>query len=167
VAARDSTLAHTTGDLVLSREFQAPRALVWQAWTEPAHLARWWGPHRYMAPRVEIDLRPGGAVRIDMQGPDGQIIPVEGVIEVLRAPEELVFTTSRYCHVDVVDSPMPPGNTISRVPHRVTFEALGARTRVTLRADVVGTTAAAGPLSGMREGWNQSLDRLADLLQVP
>lgn len=151
MAATDSASPRIIPDLVLSREFRAPRALVWQAWTDPAHIVKWWGPHRFTTPHAEIDLRPGGALRFDMQGPDGRIVPAHGTVEDVRAPEHLVLTT-RLTH---------EGEVMVEVRHTVTFEAIGDRTKVTMHAHVlVATAAAAGPLAGMREGWGQSLDRL-------
>ena len=61
------------------RELDAPRALVFQAWTDPAHMARWWGPHNFTNPVCEIDLRAGGAHRIVMRSPDGVDYPIKGV----------------------------------------------------------------------------------------
>jgi uncharacterized protein YndB with AHSA1/START domain len=58
-------------DLVLERVLDAPRALVWKAWTTPEHLKRWWAPRPYETPECEMDLRPGGAFYTKMTGPDG------------------------------------------------------------------------------------------------
>jgi uncharacterized protein YndB with AHSA1/START domain len=58
-------------DLVLERTLDAPRDLVWKAWTDPAHLKRWFAPRPYEISEVEMDLRPGGIFRIRMTGPDG------------------------------------------------------------------------------------------------
>lgn len=154
MAVRSSgpTGAGTTPDLVVSRQFRASRALVWQAWTDPAHLVKWWGPHRFTTPRAEIELRPGGAVRLDMQAPDGRIFPSTGVVEEIVEPERLVVTT-RLEH---------EGTIMLEVRQTVTFEARGEETRVTLHAHVLrATDAAAGAVAGMQEGWSQTLDKLA------
>ena len=58
-------------DLVLERTLNAPRDLVWKAWTDPEHLKRWFAPRPYEITEVEMDLRPGGVFRIRMVGPDG------------------------------------------------------------------------------------------------
>jgi uncharacterized protein YndB with AHSA1/START domain len=136
---------------VISRTFRAPRDLVWQAWTDPAHIVKWWGPHRYTTPRAEIDLRPGGAVRLDMLGPDGRLHPIVGHVDEAVAPERLV-TTTRLEQEGIV---------IFEVRHTVTLEDRDRETRVTLRVHVVrAIEAATAALCGMDEGWNQSLDRL-------
>src|SRR5271154_3427625 len=57
-------------EFVITREFDASRELVFQAWTDPKHLAQWWGPRGFTCPRCEIDVRPGGLIRIDMRAPN-------------------------------------------------------------------------------------------------
>ena len=58
-------------ELVLTRIFDAPRSLVFKAWTEPRHLARWWGPRGFSVVSCEMDPRTGGSYRFHMRGPDG------------------------------------------------------------------------------------------------
>jgi uncharacterized protein YndB with AHSA1/START domain len=58
-------------DLVLERTLDAPRDLVWRAWSDPEHLKRWWAPRPYQTPEVEMDMKPGGAFYTRMTGPDG------------------------------------------------------------------------------------------------
>ena len=65
-------------DLVLIRIFDAPRERVWKAWTDPRQVAQWWGPAGFTNPRCEVDVRPGGVLRIDMRGPDGTVYPMAG-----------------------------------------------------------------------------------------
>jgi len=60
-----------TLDLVLERTLNAPRDLVWKAWTTPEHLKRWFAPKPYEISELEMDLRPGGIFRLRMTGPDG------------------------------------------------------------------------------------------------
>src|SRR6202167_2121007 len=79
-------------EIIITRVFDAPRALVFKAWTDPKHLAQWWGPKGFTNPVCEIDARIGGALRIHMRGPDGSIYPMKGVIREIAAPERLVFT---------------------------------------------------------------------------
>jgi len=59
--------------IVIERELDAPRELVWRVWTDPDEVARWWGPEHFTTPRekIEFDLRPGGICRMTMVGPDG------------------------------------------------------------------------------------------------
>lgn len=57
--------------LNFSRTFDAPRELVWQVWTDPAHVVNWWGPDGFTNTNTEMDVRPGGIWRFIMHGPDG------------------------------------------------------------------------------------------------
>ena len=65
-------------DLVLQREIDVPRALVWAAWTEPEHLVKWFAPAPWTITECEIDLRPGGSLRFVMRSPEGQDFPNVG-----------------------------------------------------------------------------------------
>jgi uncharacterized protein YndB with AHSA1/START domain len=79
-------------ELVIERVFDAPPELVFQAWTQPAHLARWWGPKGFTNPVCEVDLRVGGAWRIVMRAPNGVEYPGGGIYREIVVPERLVFT---------------------------------------------------------------------------
>ena len=83
-------------DLVLERILDAPRHLVWKAWTDPEHLKSWWAPKPYETPEVEIDLRPGGIFFARMTGPDGFDTGHEGagcVLEVIEG-RKVVWTSA-------------------------------------------------------------------------
>src|SRR5208337_1503269 len=78
-------------ELTLVRVYNAPRALVFKAFTDPVHLARWWGPHGFTTPVCEFDARPGGALCIHMRAPDGRIYIAQGEVREIVTPERLVF----------------------------------------------------------------------------
>jgi uncharacterized protein YndB with AHSA1/START domain len=140
-------------ELVFTRIFDAPRELVWRAWTDPAHLAQWWGPKGFTNPVCELDLRPGGALRIVMRAPDGVEYPMRGVFREIVAPERLVFTNIA---VDAADKPLLDGLTI------VTFTEHGGKTTLTVQTRAAALVVdAARFLEGMEAGWTQSLERLA------
>jgi len=83
-------------DLVLERLLDAPRALVWEAWTTPEHIRKWWAPRPYQTTEVELDLVPGGIFRMRMIGPDGFDTGTGGagcVCEVVEA-ERVVWTSA-------------------------------------------------------------------------
>lgn len=144
-------------EMVLTRTFAAPRALVFRAWTEPQHLAQWWGPRGFTNPVCEFDARPGGQILIDMAGPDGTIFPMTGTVHEVAAPERLVFT-SRAMEDEA-------GNALLEVHNTVTFIECDGQTTVTVRAVVVKVAPEmAGALAGMNEGWAQSLDKLTESL---
>ena len=151
-ARNEPTAGPQQAELTLTRIFDAPRELVFDVWTDPKHLARWWGPELFTAPVCRVDARPGGELYIVMRGPDGQDYPMKGVYQEVRRPERLSFTNQAMDGSGVV---LLEGTTT------VDFAALGAKTRVTvhtlMRAQV---PQAAFALAGMEPGWNQTLDRL-------
>ncbi len=139
-------------ELTITRILDAPRELVFKVWTDPKHLAQWWGPQGFTNPVCEIDLRPGGALRIVMRAPDGAEHPMTGIYREIVAPERLVFTTV------AVDS---AGNHLLEGLTTVTFAEHGDKTKLTVRTGAVGLVAAAARmLEGMEAGWTQSIDRL-------
>ncbi len=153
--ARKNNPATTLAErgLVFTRVIDAPRELVWKAWTEPGHVAEWWGPQGFTNPVCELDVRPGGAIRIDMRGPDGTVYPMMGVFREIVAPERLVFTSV------ALDE---KGKPLFEELNTVTFERHDGKTKLTIHASVSKATAEAEPyLAGMEQGWNQSLDRFA------
>ena len=138
--------------VAITRVFDAPRELVWKAWTDPKHMAQWWGPQGFTNPVCEIDVRPGGALRIVMRAPDGAEYPMKGVFREVLQPERLVFTNI------AVDT---GGNHLLEGVTKVTLEEHGGKTKLTLQAHAVALVAdAARMLEGMQAGWTQSLDRL-------
>lgn len=141
-------------ELVITRIFNARRELVFKAWTDPKHVAQWWGPKGFTSPVCEMDVRPGGAILIHMRGPDGIIQPMRGVFHEIVEPERLVFTTRAFEDAD--------GKPQLEVLNTVTFAEVWGKTELTLQARVVRATPdVAEALAGMEEGWKQTLDRLA------
>jgi uncharacterized protein YndB with AHSA1/START domain len=144
-------------ELTLTRTLNAPRALVFKAWTDPKMMAMWWGPKGFSNPRCEADVRPGGAIRIDMRGPDGTVYPMDGTFEEIVPPERLVFYAAALNE---------KGEALFRNLNAVTFAEAGGKTTLTLHVRVVEIfdEVAERHLAGMNQGWNQSLDRLAALV---
>jgi uncharacterized protein YndB with AHSA1/START domain len=145
--------------VTITRVFDAPRELVWKAWTDPKHLARWWGPNGFTNPVCEADARVGGVWRIVMRAPDGNEFPCGGVYREVVKPERLVFTNI------AMDK---DGNHVIDGLTTVIFAAEGSKTKLTLQSS--GTAVvdyAIAYLKGMEMGWTQSLERLAeDLARV-
>jgi uncharacterized protein YndB with AHSA1/START domain len=143
--------------VTLTRVFDAPRELVFKAWVDPKHVAQWWGPHGFTVPACELDARPGGAIRIDMRGPDGVVYPNRGVFREIVAPERLVAITR------VSDE---SGELGLEDVTTVTFADLNGATKISLHAAIVqAAPEMADAVAGMEEGWSQSLDRLAEYLK--
>ncbi len=148
-----STSTQGSRDLVFTRTFEAPTSLVWQAWTRPEHLRQWWGPHEFTNPRCEIDLRPGGAMRIDMRGPDGMVYPMTGTFIEIDEPRRLVFDSAALG---------ADGKPALEVRSIVTFTEDGKRTRMEVREQILrATDEGRGFAEGMEAGWTQSFERLS------
>ena len=142
-------------EVMQTRTFAAPRDLVFRLWTEPKHLARWWGPHHFTNPRCEFDARPGGAIHIDMRAPDGMVYPMTGSVREVSAPDRLVFVSVA---LDADGAPLLESVTT------VTFEDAPGGTRLTVQASGAGATDLGWQMvQGMEPGWRQSLERLARL----
>jgi uncharacterized protein YndB with AHSA1/START domain len=77
--------------IVITRVVDAPRALVFEAFTQPQHLAQFWGPKGFSAPVCEVDLRVGGRFRVDLRGPDGATYPCTGIYREIVPGERLVY----------------------------------------------------------------------------
>jgi uncharacterized protein YndB with AHSA1/START domain len=145
-------------DLTITRIFDAPREAVWKAWTDPKQVSQWWGPRGFTAPVVELDVRPGGDLRIDMQGPDGTVYANRGVFHEVSEPERLVVTT-RLLNDD--------GEPVIDGLSTVTFADDDGKTRLTLEFELVHVAPeAAEAAAGAEEGWNESFDRLAEYLEA-
>lgn len=141
-------------EVIITRVLDAPRELVFRTWTDPAHLARWWGPHGFTNPVCEVDPRPGGKILIHMRGPDGVVYPMSGTFHEILAPERLVFfSTAEDEH----------GEAVLESVTTVTFSEHGNRqTRLTVQARAKGLKpVAAQYLLGMQVGWEQSVERLS------
>jgi uncharacterized protein YndB with AHSA1/START domain len=144
-------------ELHLKRFFAAPREQVFAAWTKPEILAQWWGPKGYTNPVCEADARPGGAIRIHMQAPDGTVYPMTGRFVEFYPPYRFHFTAS----------PLDKdGNAVFENWNSVFFTEVEGGTEVTLDVHVTNPKPGAEQyLKGMDAGWNSSLDRLGDLLK--
>jgi len=87
-----NVIARGEREIVMTRVFAAPRRLVFDAWTKPELLQRWYGARGWSLPVCEIDLRPGGTYRYVMQGPDGAQVTLRGAFREVDPPERLVST---------------------------------------------------------------------------
>jgi uncharacterized protein YndB with AHSA1/START domain len=106
------------------REFDAPRELVFAAWTDPKHLAHWWGPNGFTHTTMSFDLRPGGVWRFVMHGPDGRDYQNRITFEEIVPPKRIVYRHGGDDDVEPV-----------HFKQTVIFEDIGGRTRITCRSD--------------------------------
>ncbi len=158
----DPSLPESPFDLVLERELPAPPALAYRVWTDAAHLARWWGPHGFTNPVCRIDARPGGALYIVMQAPDGTQHPCIGTVLEAVPGQRLVWSIGADNSGGAWDLPTMPRNSV----HIISFAPLdeGRRTRLEVRCRMKNAEDLAFMRSmGMAEGYGESLERQRDL----
>jgi uncharacterized protein YndB with AHSA1/START domain len=144
-------------ELVLARLYDAPAEKLWRAWTEPKLLQQWFAPRPYMTIKAELDVRPGGASLVVMQGPDGGEIPCPGMyLEVV--PNRRIVATDAYTG-NWQPSAKPFMTTI------LTFEEEGGKTRYTVRClHWSSEDRAAHEQMGFHDGWAQCAEQLAELV---
>jgi uncharacterized protein YndB with AHSA1/START domain len=159
------------GDFVLTRVFDAPRDLVFKAWTDPEHLARWWGPHGF-SNTCNLDVRSGGKYRIVMHGPPRHPgdFPMSGVYQEIVPPERLVYTVDHSENPEAWHDMIDPKRDKSKgrpawpATQTITFEDVGGKTKVTIRVRFESAAIREAFLKmGMKEGFSQSLERLESL----
>jgi len=153
---------------VLTRVFDAPRDLVWAAWTETRHM-QWWGPKEVTIHHAKLDLRPGGIFHYCMRSADGQEMWGKWAIREVARPERLVF----------VNSFADPAGNVTRHPlsttwpletlSTITFAERNGKTEVTIHWLPLNATEAERMTfdqghESMRAGWTGSLDRLEEYL---
>lgn len=140
-------------EMVFTRSFDAPRELVWQAWTDPAQLARWWGPNGFSVTTHEHRMAPNGIWRLTMHGPDGRDYRNRIVFLEVKAPERLVYTHAG-----------EPGDEPVDFQTTVTLDEVDGVTTLTMR----GVFATAADLEhviknyGADQGGVQTIGRLAE-----
>ncbi len=152
-------------EIVITRVFDAPRDLVFKAWTEPERVMRWWGPNGFTTPVSKIDPRPGGVFHNCMRSPEGQDFWSKGVYREIVEPERIVCTDFfsdeegnlvQPTHYGM--SPEWPAEALVTV----TFAEHDGKTKFTLH-HAVGS-APASERDQCQAGWTESLDRLAGYL---
>lgn len=135
--------------LVVSRLIAASPERLFEVWTQPQHIQRWWGPAGVDCPYAEVDLRSGGAYRIANRLADGTTLWITGEFEAVEPPEKLVYTWST-----------DPG---TAAPERVTvtFVAQGDLTEVTVTHELIRDEAT---MQSHENGWQGCLEGLAKYL---
>lgn len=154
MAARNSTAAKAATDraLTITRVFDAPRSLVFKVWTDPNHLARWFGPLDWGTPSLQADIRPGGAYRIGIRSPKGEDHWMSGVYREIVAPERIVFTFAWE------DAAGKPGH---ETLVTVSFAEQDGKTTLTFHQAIFETVSSR---DDHQKGWSSVMDRLAAYL---
>jgi uncharacterized protein YndB with AHSA1/START domain len=147
--------------MVVTRVFDAPRELVWKAWTEPKYVMQWWGPKGFTAPVCKMDFRVGGKSLLSMKSPDGQefwnaveyheIIPNEKIVS------SMYFSDSKGTKIEPVEYGLEH-ESIDGAFDVTLFEDLGnGKTKLT---HIGNESMESAKESGQVEGWNQILDKI-------
>jgi uncharacterized protein YndB with AHSA1/START domain len=143
--------AGESSELAITRVFDAPRELVFEAWSDPEHFRKWFPPADLTMPVCEMDFRAGGAFRATMRTPDGIDFADDGVFREIVRPERIVWTWYlRHLKPNI------------EIQTAITFAEWGKKTQVTVRQ----TFLKSAPPPGVREGWTSTLEKLAALLPV-
>lgn len=142
-------------EFVMERVFNAPRALVFQAFSECKHLVHWWGPTGWTLPVCEMDFRPGGVWFYCMRGPGGEDGCGQATYHEISAPERIVYT-DRFADT--------AGKVLEGMPEMLItliFTEQEGKTRLTSRTEFASVADKEATLAmGMVEGFTQTLDRL-------
>ena len=128
-------------ELVLTRTFDAPRSLVFKAWTDPKHLVEWWGPRGFTNPVVEWDAKPGNRIYVVMRAPNGAEYPMGGEFREVSAPGRLVFTSGAMDEA---------GKLVFEFLHTVSLVEHNGRTKLTIRSVVTARSGMAARAAATR-----------------
>lgn len=160
-----SSMANETERMTVTRVFDAPRELVWKAWTDPKYVVQWWGPKEFTAPVCKMDFRVGGKTLVCMKSPDGQecwngieyieIVPYEKIVSLMY------FADAEGNRIDPAE--LGYEHEVVESAYDVTlFEDLGnGKTRLT---QIGNEPMESARESGQLEGWVQILDKVADVV---
>jgi uncharacterized protein YndB with AHSA1/START domain len=159
---RKATLTLPAEDQILiTREFDAPKHLVYKAWTTPELVARWWTARRGSAKEMEIDLRVGGRWRYAMDAENGQEVAFHGEYREI-VPNERIVSTEVY-----EGAPLPPEELEANATlNTITFAEEGGRTQVTMLIQCPSPEVREAIIaSGMEDGLQDALDLLEEVAQ--
>ena len=141
-------------EIMLTRMFDAPRPLVYDAWTRPELMKRWFGPRGWTLAVCESEMRAGGALRLVWRSPDGKEMGLRGVYREVLPPERIV-------HTETFDDPWYPGEALATT----VFTEQGNKTEVRMMMLYASEQIRDAVLkSGMDRGVGEMCDRLAELL---
>jgi uncharacterized protein YndB with AHSA1/START domain len=152
MAATPDAVIPAERELLITRVLDAPRSLVFKVWTEPEHVARWWGPKGFTAPSLEMDVHPGGAWRAYIRSAEGTDYWMQGVYREVVEPERLVFTFAWE------DDRGKPGHEMLVT---VTFVDQGGKTRLSFHQAVFESIESR---DSHQSGWSECFDRLENYL---
>jgi uncharacterized protein YndB with AHSA1/START domain len=150
-------MSHANDDeLIITRTFDAPRALVWQAWTDPAQIMQWWGPAGFCSETCESDLQVGGCFRLDMRAPDGKVYPCVGTFREIVEHERIVYD-GEAAEGHPCGAGIPPRAVVT-----ISFAEQQGKTRLTLHTRFASAERKeAAAAARFVVSWEEALGRLA------
>ena len=155
-----ATAARQDTNLTITREFSAPRDLVWKVWTEPEHIAQWFGPVGFSTRVDKHELKSGGRFEYVMIGPDGKEYPGTSVFKEVSPKDRIVATDEFGEDMKAKDPGLPSGMVVTE-----TFEDLGSKTKLTISIEHASADDKKKHEDmGVVAGWNSSLDKLERVL---
>ncbi len=148
-------------ELIITRTFNAPRALVWKAWTDPAHVKQWWGPKGFNNAACEADLRVGGRFHLEMCAPDGNVYPCVGIFREIVELERIVYASE-------AEDGHPCGAGIPpRALVTVSFAEQDGKTTLTLHTRFESAERKqAAVAERFSISWQEALERLAESVEA-
>ncbi len=155
-------------DYTVTRRIAAPRPEVFRAWTDPALLSQWWGPHAIVNPECEIDPRPGGRLRILMRDSEGRDYPLGGEVVEFVEPDRLALSLDVSAYPPEWHEALMPGRPgpSARLLVIASFASVGEATELHVRVRFETATLREACLrAGLAAGWEEGLDSLAALLR--
>jgi len=159
-------------DFVISRVFDAPRDLVWKAFTEPERMKQWWGPKGFKVVAAKMDLRPGGSYHYGMKSPDGMTMWGKFIYREVVPNERLVLINSFSDEVGgITRHPMSPTWPLELLSVFTFEDAPGGKTRFTIRWSAHNASTEEQKTfdtshDSMNQGWGGTLDQLAAYLKT-
>ena len=151
-----ATAARSETNLTITREFNFPRDLVWTAWTEPEHIAQWFGPEGFSTRVEEYEFKTGGRFKYVMIGPDGKEYPGTSVFKEISPKDRIVATDDFGDNYKAENPDVPSGMIVTE-----SFEDLGSRTKVTISIDHASADdKRKHEEMGVVAGWGSTLDKL-------
>lgn len=159
----------TEQDFVISRIIDTAPTRVFKAWTDPQQFVQWWAP-RIFTNTCKMDFRAGGAYRVTMRSPEGEEYPITGMYREITEPKQIVWTMNCNEHPDhwhqLVNQQRPQAkDNIGEMLATTTFEEQNGKTKLTILIHFQSTTDRNALVTiGMADGWNESLDKLQELL---
>lgn len=157
-------------EFVISRVFDAPRELVWKAWTEPDRLIKWWGPRGFEILSTKVDLCVGGIFHYHLRSPEGLEIWGKFVYREISPPEKLVYINSFSDPAgDTTRAPFFDGKWPLQILSTVTLAEEGKKTKVSIRwvpysATEIERKTFEEAADSMQQGWTGTLDNLTEYL---